>query len=197
MIKAIETRYKGYRFRSRLEARWAVFFDALGLEWQYEAQGFEADGKGYLPDFEITDPSGNTIYAEVKGDKNGISGNRYDCERYGAFARACKSELVLLGSIPIIANQVAFHPIIEAVGVGITKTLATFASPKAPYARVRGGDILSTLCDLKQQTFTDAANPDLWLVDCRIADLTRFFPAVVDAYNSARSARFEHSELGA
>lgn len=30
-MKAIETRYKGYRFRSRLEARWAVFFDALGL----------------------------------------------------------------------------------------------------------------------------------------------------------------------
>jgi hypothetical protein len=27
MIKAIETRYKGYRFRSRLEARWAVRFE--------------------------------------------------------------------------------------------------------------------------------------------------------------------------
>jgi len=27
MIKAIETQYRGYRFRSRLEARWAVFFD--------------------------------------------------------------------------------------------------------------------------------------------------------------------------
>jgi hypothetical protein len=30
-IKAIETRYKGYRFRSRLEARWSVFFDAMEL----------------------------------------------------------------------------------------------------------------------------------------------------------------------
>lgn len=27
-IKPIETRYKGCRFRSRPEARWAVFFDA-------------------------------------------------------------------------------------------------------------------------------------------------------------------------
>ncbi|MCB6994492.1 hypothetical protein LI177_13475 [bacterium 210820-DFI.6.37] len=27
-LKAIQTEYKGYRFRSRLEARWAVFFDA-------------------------------------------------------------------------------------------------------------------------------------------------------------------------
>jgi hypothetical protein len=41
VIKAIETRYKGYRFRSRLEARWAVFFDALGVEWEYEKEGFD------------------------------------------------------------------------------------------------------------------------------------------------------------
>ena len=33
-FKAIETKYKGFRFRSRLEARWAVFFDALGIEWE-------------------------------------------------------------------------------------------------------------------------------------------------------------------
>ena len=33
MIKAIPTEYKGYRFRSRLEARWAVFFDACGADW--------------------------------------------------------------------------------------------------------------------------------------------------------------------
>lgn len=40
-MKAIETRYKGYRFRSRLEARWAVFFDTMGIQWWYEYEGFE------------------------------------------------------------------------------------------------------------------------------------------------------------
>ena len=51
-IKAIETQYKGYRFRSRLEARWAVFFDALKQDWEYEREGFElGDGVRYLPDF--------------------------------------------------------------------------------------------------------------------------------------------------
>jgi hypothetical protein len=50
-IKAIETRYKGYRFRSRLEARWAVFFDALELRWDYEPEGFETNAGNYLPDF--------------------------------------------------------------------------------------------------------------------------------------------------
>jgi hypothetical protein len=51
-IRAIDTRYAGHRFRSRLEARWAVFFDALGITWQYEPQGYElSDGTLYLPDF--------------------------------------------------------------------------------------------------------------------------------------------------
>ena len=53
-MKAIETIYNGYRFRSRLEARWAVFFDAMGLEYEYEPEGFELDGDlRYLPDFKL------------------------------------------------------------------------------------------------------------------------------------------------
>ena len=51
-MKAIETVYKGYKFRSRLEARWAVFFDALGVEWEYEKEGYDLGDDGlYLPDF--------------------------------------------------------------------------------------------------------------------------------------------------
>ena len=66
--KPIETVYRGYRFRSRLEARWAVFFDAVGLEFEYEKEGFDlGDGIKYLPDFWI--PSLN-LWIEVKGDLN-------------------------------------------------------------------------------------------------------------------------------
>lgn len=51
-MKAIETVYNGYRFRSRLEARWAVFFDTLGVTYEYEPEGYELDdGTRYLPDF--------------------------------------------------------------------------------------------------------------------------------------------------
>jgi len=51
-IKPIETIYNGYRFRSRLEARWAVFFDAIGLKYEYEKEGYELQTLGYyLPDF--------------------------------------------------------------------------------------------------------------------------------------------------
>jgi hypothetical protein len=51
LIRPIETEYRGCRFRSRLEARWAVFFDAAGIEWQYEPEGYVVNGRSYLPDF--------------------------------------------------------------------------------------------------------------------------------------------------
>lgn len=64
-IKAIETTYKGVTFRSRLEARWAVFFDALEIEWEYEKEGFALDdGTNYLPDFWLPQVR---MWAEVKG----------------------------------------------------------------------------------------------------------------------------------
>jgi hypothetical protein len=61
----IETRYAGCRFRSRLEARWAVLFDVIGLEWQYEPQGFDTPYGAYLPDFYIPDWD---TWMEVKGE---------------------------------------------------------------------------------------------------------------------------------
>lgn len=67
MIKAIETEYKGYRFRSRLEARWAVFFDALGIKWEYEKEGFDLGPAGlYLPDFWLPQVE---MWGEVKGQQ--------------------------------------------------------------------------------------------------------------------------------
>jgi hypothetical protein len=62
-IQPIETLYRGHRFRSRLEARWAVFFDAARIEWQYEAEGFAINGIRYLPDFWL---SRLKCFAEIK-----------------------------------------------------------------------------------------------------------------------------------
>lgn len=63
-FRAITTRYKGYNFRSRLEARWAVFFDHLGIRWDYEPEGFElGNGLRYLPDFWLPDAG---LWVEVK-----------------------------------------------------------------------------------------------------------------------------------
>lgn len=69
MIKTIETEYNGYKFRSRLEARWAVFLDEIGIKYLYEPEGFEINfGEEkikYLPDFYFPDCG---FYGEVKGN---------------------------------------------------------------------------------------------------------------------------------
>ena len=39
MIKAIETKYNGYKFRSRTEAKWAYVFDKLNIKYLYENEG--------------------------------------------------------------------------------------------------------------------------------------------------------------
>jgi hypothetical protein len=63
-VQAIQTLYAGCHFRSRTEARWAVFFDAIGLEWEYEVEGYELPSGRYLPDFFL--PTLN-VWFEVKG----------------------------------------------------------------------------------------------------------------------------------
>lgn len=51
-LQAIQTSFNGHLFRSRLEARWAVFFTALGIDYRYEPEGFDlGGGVKYLPDF--------------------------------------------------------------------------------------------------------------------------------------------------
>jgi hypothetical protein len=50
-VQPIETTYKGFVFRSRLEARYAVLFDHMGVEWHYEHEGYQTSSGLYLPDF--------------------------------------------------------------------------------------------------------------------------------------------------
>lgn len=66
--KAIETIHRGYRCRSRLEARWMVLLDTLRVPFEYEPEGYDLEdctGKvWYLPDFWL--PRQRT-WLEVKG----------------------------------------------------------------------------------------------------------------------------------
>ncbi|RUM99013.1 hypothetical protein EET67_05070 [Pseudaminobacter arsenicus] len=60
-IKAIPTTYAGVNFRSRLEARWAAFFDLCGWKWDYEPFDLE----GWAPDFRLRTKVG-PVLCEVK-----------------------------------------------------------------------------------------------------------------------------------
>ena len=63
----LPTRYKGVKFRSRREARWAVFFDTLGIQWLYEPEAYWLGEMAYLPDFWL--PQLNCFW-EVKAGKD-------------------------------------------------------------------------------------------------------------------------------
>jgi hypothetical protein len=102
-VKPIETKWKGYRFRSRTEARWAVFFDALELKFEYEPEGIVLPSGPYLPDFRFStfdqiklweddNPDFNRNYwLEVKGQ------SPTDDEKRKCWELACAShELVFL-----------------------------------------------------------------------------------------------------
>jgi hypothetical protein len=67
-IAPIPTRYADCHFRSRQEAKWAVFFDAAKITWQYEPQGYALPSGNYLPDFRIqAAPQGDVwTWFEVK-----------------------------------------------------------------------------------------------------------------------------------
>ena len=70
-MKAIPTTYKKIKFRSRLEARYALFLDTLSIKWFYEYEGFQlSNGKWYLPDFFLPEvglrSSTQGTYLEIK-----------------------------------------------------------------------------------------------------------------------------------
>lgn len=64
--RVIQTEYRGRFFRSRLEARWAVFFDTLEVAWVYEREAYAlGDGLAYLPDFWLPELD---CWVEIKGE---------------------------------------------------------------------------------------------------------------------------------
>jgi hypothetical protein len=100
-ISTIETAYNGVTFRSRTEARWAVFFDAAGIPWQYEPEGFEFCGERYVPDFWL--PREQT-YFEVKGELPALD----TLDRLYRFSSVSGERLLLAIDSPCMEAKVSF-----------------------------------------------------------------------------------------
>lgn len=96
--------YKGRRYRSKTEAMYGVLFDELGIKFDHETQGFDANGTWYLPDF-VLFPALGTLWAEVKGsweqDPAGI-------ERWRKFSlwRPLPSRSTLLVGWPSLTERI-------------------------------------------------------------------------------------------
>lgn len=66
-LRTADAQYNGVLFRSRLEARWAVFLDRLHLRWQYEPEAFILpDGTPYAPTFLIHTPQNERRWICIK-----------------------------------------------------------------------------------------------------------------------------------
>jgi hypothetical protein len=135
LIQAKPTQYAGITFRSRLEARWAVFFDALDIPWEYEPERFHlTDGSTYTPDFRLTlrrqeipdprhwptcypggvplfpDGSSETFYAEVKGTQSQLDASAHRITMAVDYGGPCGDGLAILGPIPDPRRGWPVHP---------------------------------------------------------------------------------------
>lgn len=96
-IEAKPTQYRGVQFKSRLEARWAAFFDYYHLinEWLYEPTTLTLLEKGweFTPDFRITF-GGMPLMVEVKPTEV-TEEHHYLLETFGARLKATPLLLVV------------------------------------------------------------------------------------------------------
>ena len=167
-MKPIETRYKGVSFRSRLEARWAVFFDALGIAWEYEHEGYELnDGTRYLPDFWLPVFDGG-LHVEVKPTNDGFD-KAYEFARSGG-------------------------KIMLADGTPACKEYTVLATNEGSSDH---SDHNNCFCD-KYITGTHRDEHRMfWCCGDEGDSSARNNPDVARAVEAARSARFEHGQSGA
>ncbi len=112
-ITPLETKYRGVKFRSRLEARWAVFFNEIGLAWQYEPDAFPISKEppsAYLPDFFLPDLN---LFWEVKPE----AGNTrvYSLHKVKAFFYTQQQNIVVVEGLHSLARCYFFFrvPVID------------------------------------------------------------------------------------
>jgi len=190
-IRAIETRYKGYRFRSRLEARWAVFFEAAGLKWEYEPEGYHLPSGDYLPDFFLPEIQ---TWIEVKPD---VDLGARPTDLIGELAEHTGNRAMIVRGMPLQgASQhgVLYDPPGFSDGSAYWMFWDTQSSDGAYLFCVcpdcgkigiefdgRGARVCGSKCTSRSPHKDDKAYSSL-------------HPILVNAANAAKSARFERGE---
>ncbi len=215
-MKAIETIYKGHRFRSRLEARWAVFFDALDIRWEYEKEGYDLDGLWYLPDFYLPD---HKYWIEVKGREP----TEDDWEKVLRLAAHVDKDtnVYLFGDLPLIdgngnlldygvyqmiQNEYGeiepFQGLFWAV-CPICLTTSLIWEPDG--SGTNGGERCTCLHQLYLTLFHSLGmeakhhehrDTSAWFKQALSLFTIHNSPSVIAAYRTARMARFEHGRSG-
>jgi hypothetical protein len=188
-MKPIETIYRGFRFRSRLEARWAVFYDSLGIAWEYEREGFDfGNGDLYLPDFYI--PSLD-CWIEIKGEEP-TSKESFLADKLAQATR--KDVFIFFGQIPLppdFGDSDSAHVFWRCSdGSAWDNYHAWCQCPVCGKLGIQFSGASNRNCDCVKKIRGDEGGDsghDL-APDC---DRN---PLLMRAYQAARQARFEHGE---
>ena len=205
-ISPIDTRYKDFRFRSRLEARWAVFFDTAGIEWEYEKEGFDLEDDGYyLPDFylpKLSTPTWVEIKPDVEIPEHELSKVIALKDRVSCLPENASERVVIILGQPYIGKYKIYHP-----------------EKKLRYMEVFGRCPLCERIDIISGCSIE--NVDIDSIECMWCDVVDrntgendhaefhkgsviskkqypilLHPSLKRAYRAARGARFEHGEEG-
>lgn len=179
MIHAIETIHNGYRFRSRKEARAAVFFDHMDVHYRYEEEGYNLDGLWYLPDFWLPK---HQMFIEIKDQ---VSDG--DIEKTG--------RLAVQSSCPVVMMRYADQQL-AAFDPG--NFCGLFFWAECPICHS-----LALLDDTDPEANKQAGFIGLWCPLCsqnkrlkiKIENLRYVIsPRLQQAHIHAKQARFEHGE---
>jgi hypothetical protein len=199
-MQAIQTRYAGYLFRSRMEARWAVAFDAMKVKWEYEPEGFKLpSGIYYLPDFRVKLAADRTLWIEVK--PFGVDSKEFD--EFMQFIQD-GSTGTILHDIPdprkLITSSPWYYTNDEPYGwMSLRKGDEWIAKDvdgnEHKQSCFQDNYYLFCGCDSCNKIgFEFIGHGERMGCDCQSNNCTDDHPLIVKAFAAARSARFEHDQ---
>lgn len=195
-IKPIETHYNGYRFRSRLEARWAVFFDAIGWGYDYEPEGFDLGGQGwYLPDFALYGPN-LPFWVDIKPF---VPNPESELNVYmGKLSATCDAKTPRSPRKPsglLLVGNVGENPACGiSVGASEMPFQYVFGFIQCPLCAVV--TMFITQDGLSYRVVCECSTPRGVHVNVKHVNIRTFThtPFLVECHQKARGARFEHGE---
>ena len=194
-IKAIETHYNGYKFRSRLEARWAVFFDEAGIEYQYEPEGFDINGTWYLPDFYLP---WYKCYVEIK-PKDSKELQDAENKLWGLFWGKDDCCCMLCVGDPLDNNITVYCQDTNDDGGGESEFEARFLEGvcwEDKYGwRTNGKHYISLVCNVNKETSYHDRNWHILPLSSSYS-MVEYRNDFGMAKEKARQARFEHGQKG-
>jgi len=175
LLKPIETHYNGYRFRSRLEARWAVFFDALGIKYEYEKEGYDLGEAGwYLPDFWLTECN---RWVEIKGQKF----TEGELNKAIALCEATGHPVLTFDGLPDIRDFIGITKCGDGVGTTCADFIYLFVNDEGKVSLPPGFYLKNTYQEIGP---------------FKSEYVMEFAIRLKKASCAAKAARFEHGESG-